>query len=176
MLTNVLDEPHVYLVISHPNGRRYGVMPREGIATFVMFNSNAVETIPTNRKRKFYLDYGVVVPDTDQLAEEHDRALLELQVKVVADAESVCGPGRAVLSVSRGKKDGKIKYSLHLVRPDRFFRDHAADLAMPRIAASFFGADTRVCNRNQHFKMPWQTKKTIRGCKMGFQGSLWIIL
>ena len=154
---NVLDEPNVYLEIWHKKQRHYGVMPAEDVAMFVMFNRNAFEIMPINRRRKFYMDYDVVVTDTDQTAEEHDRVLLELQAKVVADAESVCGPGRAVLSGSWGKKDGKIKYSLHVIRPDRFFRDHAAALAMPTIAARL-GADSEVYNRNQHFKLPWQTK------------------
>ena len=90
---------------------------------------------------------------------------MELHVKAVADAESVCGPGRAVLSGSWGQqkiiKDKetneviakKIKYSLHLVRPDRFFRDQAAAMSMRAIAASL-GADERPYNRNQTFKLP----------------------
>ena len=59
---------------------------------------------------------------------------MELHVKAAADAASVFDPGRAVLSGSWGQKfikdeetneviPKKIKYSLHLVRPDRFFRD-----------------------------------------------------
>jgi len=70
----------------------------------------------------------------------------------------VCGPGRAVLLGSWGKKDGTIEYMMHLVRPDQFFRDHAAVLAMPRIAASLV-TDLKVYNRNHDFKMPWPTKK-----------------
>ncbi len=89
--------------------------------------------------------------------------------KAVTDAESVCGPGRAVLSGSWVQKNitddetneviaTKIKYCLHLVRPDRFFRDHAADLPMRAIAASL-GIDERPYNRNQAFKLTRQSKK-----------------
>jgi hypothetical protein len=107
MLANLLDEPNVYMEIRHPDNCLYGVMPGDDADDFMAFDRHAVEIIPTSRRRKFYLDYDVDVPDTDQPTDAHDRALLELQAKAVADAESVCGPGRAVLSGSWGKKSPK---------------------------------------------------------------------
>ena len=104
MLSNLLDEPYVYLEISHPNGRCYGVMPGADIEALLMFNRHAFKILPTNRRRKFYLDYDIEVPGTNQPDEEHDRVLLELQDKAVTDVESVCGPGRAVLSGSWGEE------------------------------------------------------------------------
>jgi len=88
----------------------------------------------------------------------HDAALADLQAKACADAESVCGPGRADLSGCWGYKAYKLKYSIHLVHPDRFFLNHEAAVPMPAIAKSL-GADPAVYNRNQLFKFPSQTKR-----------------
>ena len=50
-----------------------------------------------------------------------------------------------------------IKYSLHLVRPDRFFVDHADALHMPTITKGL-SADLNVYERNQLMKFPNQSK------------------
>jgi hypothetical protein len=46
----------------------------------------------------FYLDYDIEVNNTNQDPDVHDAALADLQAKACADAESMCRPGRAVLS------------------------------------------------------------------------------
>ena len=88
----------------------------------------------------------------------HDAALADLQAKACADAESVCGPGRAVLSGCWGRKADKVKYSIHLVRPDRFFANQEAAKPM-RGGASSLGADEAPYGRNQLFKLPNQSKR-----------------
>ena len=70
----------------------------------------------------------------------------------------MCGPGRAVLSGCGGVKDDKVKYIIHLVRPDRFFANHAAAVPLATIAKSF-GADYAVYIRNQIFMLPNQSKR-----------------
>jgi hypothetical protein len=126
LLEDVKGEPHVYIEIQIPADRRYSVIRGDELTDLLSHNRHGYEIVPTTRKRKFYIEYDVEVLDTDQPAEEHERAFDELQAKGVADAESICGPGRAVLSCSWGKKAKNIKYNLHVVRPDRFFPDHAA--------------------------------------------------
>ena len=51
-----------------------------------------------------------------------------------------------------------IRYSIHLVRMDRFFPNHKATLRMTEIAKSI-GADETVFSRNQLLKLPCQSKK-----------------
>ena len=77
----------------------------------------------------------------------HNTALADLQANACTDAESVCRPGRAVLSDSWGVKVPKVKYNIHLVRPDRFFINQAAAVPMSAIAKSL-GADPNVYGRN----------------------------
>jgi hypothetical protein len=50
-----------------------------------------------------------------------------------------------------------VKYIVHLVRPDRYFANHAAALPMSAIAKGF-GADSTVYARNRIFKLPNQSK------------------
>ncbi len=47
---------------------------------------------------------------------------------------------------------------MHVVRPDRFFSDHAAAFATRTVATSL-DADGTVYDRNQHLKLPRQSKK-----------------
>jgi len=157
LLEEAKPEPWVYLRLDTKHGYRYGGMSADELAEFASADRHAFEIVPTDRRRKFYLDYDHEVEDTNQSAEVHDAALADLQAKACADAESVCGPGRAVLSGSWGVKGAKVKYSIHLVRPDRFFINHAAAVPMSAIAKSL-GADPNVYGRNQLFKFPNQSK------------------
>ena len=159
LLEDLKPEPWVYLRIHIKEGYRYGGMSADDLLRFLTVNRHTYEIIATDRKRKFYLDYDHYMDNTDQSAEVHDAALAELQAKACTDAESVCGPGRAVLSGSWGLVDGnKVKYSVHLVRPDRYFANHAASLPMVGIVKSF-GADHEVYIRNQLLKLPNQSKR-----------------
>ncbi len=88
----------------------------------------------------------------------HDAALAELQAKACADADSVGEPGRAVLSGCWGHKADKVKYSINLVRPYRYFLNHEASMPMPVITKSL-GTDPFVYSRNQIFKFPNQSKR-----------------
>ncbi len=133
-------------------------MPGDDQAVFASVDCHAFEIAPTDRKRKFYLDYDIEVHNTNQGAEVHAVALADLQAKACADVESVCGPGRAVLSGCWGHKDDKVKFLIHLVRLDRYFTNHETALPMPAIAKSL-GADPTVYNRNQLFKFPNQSKR-----------------
>jgi hypothetical protein len=132
-------------------------MQRDELVNFAKENRHAFEIIVTSRKRKFYLDFDNDAPDDGMPPEDHQRAIVELQAKAIADAERLCGPGHAVLSGSWAKKGDHIRYSLHLVRPDRYFPDHSAMLNMPVIAKSI-GADPNVYKRNQLMKLPVQSK------------------
>lgn len=120
-------------------------------------NYNAHEMVPENRRRKFYMEYDILEPDVTLPDDHHQARFRELQAKAVADAESVCGPGIAVLSGSWGHYQGQIKYSVHVVRPDRYLLNHQATLPMRVIVASL-GADTNVYGKNQKFKLPNQSK------------------
>jgi len=122
-------------------------MSADDLAEFASADRHAFEIVPMGRMRKFYLDYDHEVEGTNQSAEVHDAALAGLQAKACADAERVCGPGRAVLSDSWGVKGPKVKYNIHLVRPDRFFINQAAAVPMSAIAKSL-GADPNVYGRN----------------------------
>jgi hypothetical protein len=157
LLEDTKPEPWVYLRLDTKNGFRYGGMTGDDLAKFASADRHAYEIVPTSRKRKFYLDYDQEVHDTQQGTDVHDAALSDLQAKACADAVSVCGPGRAVLSGSWGVKHDKVKYSVHLVRPDRYFPNHEASMPMPAIAKSL-GADPNVYGRNQLFKLPKQSK------------------
>ena len=160
LLSSLKPEPAVYLVIDMNQGRRYGViedMPK--LLELISKNVHAYEIIPTDRRRKVYLEYDIVQPNNGESAAHCDAQLQLLQAKAVADAEMICGPGIAALSGGWGEyKNNTIKYSIHIVRPDRYFANHAAALAMPAIAASV-GADPNVYSRNQLFKFPGQSKK-----------------
>ena len=120
---------------------------------------HAYEIIPTNLPRKFYLELDIVQPNNGESSDHCDAELELVQAKAVSEAERICGPGIAALSGGWGEyKNNTIKYSIHIVRPDRYFADHAAALAMSAIAASV-GADGNVYSRNQLFKLPGQSKK-----------------
>ncbi len=80
------------------NGRLYGGMPVEELVKFAAHNRHAYEIVPTTRKHNFYIEYDKNVVNTGQSLEEHERAFKRLQEKGLADAESICGPGRAVMS------------------------------------------------------------------------------
>ena len=73
-------------------------MHGDDMAEFASVNRHAFEIVPTDCKRRFYLDYDIEVHNTNQDSEVHDAALADLQAKACFDAESGCGPGRAVLS------------------------------------------------------------------------------
>ena len=94
----------------------YGGMHIDELVQFAACNYHTYELVPIIRKRKFYLDYDHYVLDVGQTTDEHERAFKQLHAKCIADAESICGPGRAVLSGSWGKKNNFVRYSLHLVR------------------------------------------------------------
>jgi hypothetical protein len=98
LLEDAKPEPWVYLRIHTENGYRYGGMTGDDLAVFASLDRHAFEIVPTDRRRKFYLDYDTEVHNNNQGADVHDAALADLQAKACADAESVCGPGRAVLS------------------------------------------------------------------------------
>jgi hypothetical protein len=151
-------EPWVYLRIHTKDGCRYGGMTGNDLAVFASLDRHAFEIVPTDRKRKFYLDYDIEVHNTNQDPDVHDAALADLQAKACVDAESVCGPGRAVLSRCRGHKADKVKYSIHLVRPDRFFANQEAAKPMRGVAYSL-GADKTPYDCNQFFKLPNQSKR-----------------
>ena len=157
LLAQPRGEPTVYLRLDTKNGRKYGAMSLEELVPFIATNRHAYEIVPTGRKRKFYLEYDVVEPDTLPTEQEKGGRFEELLSKAVADAERVCGPGHAVLSGSYGMYKGGIKYSVHIVRPDRYFTNHAAALPVSA-AAKALGADPSVYSRNQGFKFPNQSK------------------
>ncbi len=98
LIEDTKPEPWVYLHLHTKDGYRYGGMPGEDLAVFAAVDRHAFEIVPTYRRRKLYLDYDIEVHNTNQGADVHDAALADLQAKACADAESVCGPGRAVLS------------------------------------------------------------------------------
>ena len=157
LLENLRDEPHVYLQVHSKNGRLYGGMPVEELVEFAAHNRHLYEIVPTIWKRKFYIEYDKEVVNAGRSIEEHERDFKRLHEKGLADAENICGPGRAVMSGSWGHKGDNVKYSLHVVRPDTFFLDHGAALAMRAIAARL-EADGVVYNQNQIFKLPNQSK------------------
>ena len=159
LLKESRGEDTVYMRLHHKNGYRYGAAEAQKVAELAgRGNHHLYELIPGDRKRKFYLEYDKHVPDDGRPPEEHQRAFEELQAKAVADAERLCGPGRAVLSGSWGKKEDYIRYSLHLVRPDRYFPDLAATIHMPALAKSV-GADHSTYTNNQLLKLPGQSKR-----------------
>ncbi len=98
LLEEIKPEPWVYLRLHTKDGYRYGGMTADDLAQFASADRHAFEIVPTDRRRKFYLDYDIEVHNTNQDPDVHDAALADLQAKACADAESVCGPGRAVLS------------------------------------------------------------------------------
>ena len=171
LLSDLKDEPAVYIRVDTKNGRRYGVIPVDELVVFASSDRSAFEIVPTQRRRKCYLDFDHEAPNTHQPDEYHDRVFKDMIDKAVADVESVCGPGIAVLSGSWGVDGDNIKYSLHLVRPDRYFANHAAALAMPAIASSI-GADPGVYSRNQSFKLPNQSKYGVQRVQRLITGEL----
>ena len=57
-------------------------------------------------------------------------------------------------------EDGNVKYSVHLVHPDRYIANHVASLPMVGIAKSFgAGANKEVYILNQLLKLPNQSKR-----------------
>jgi len=113
---------------------RYGGMSVYDFAEFASADRHAFEIVPTDRMRKFYLDYDHELENINQSAEVHDAVLADLQAKACADTESVCKPGRVALSGSWRFKGPKVKHNIRLVRPDRFFINHAAAVPMSTIA------------------------------------------
>jgi hypothetical protein len=132
-------------------------MSADDLGEFASIDRHAFEIVPTSRRRKFYLNYDHDMENTHQSVEVHDAALAGLQADACADAESVCGPGRAVFSGSWGVMGPKVKYSILLVRPALFLNRHAAAMPMTAIAKSL-SADPNVYGRNQLFKFLNQTK------------------
>jgi len=145
----LLEEQHeVYLRYHHKNGYRYGVFEALEAAELVEDGDHHLyELIPKKYKRKFYLDYDTNVPNDKTTVEEHLRALEELQKKVVADAELLCGHGHAVFFGSWGVKENYMRYSLHMVRPDRYFHDQVATIHMSSLAKRI-GADPSIYKVN----------------------------
>jgi hypothetical protein len=76
----------------------------DDLVQFAACNYHTYEIIPTSRKQKFYLDCDHDVLDAGQTVEEQERAFKKRQAECIANAESICGPMRAVLSGPWGKK------------------------------------------------------------------------
>ena len=61
-------------------------MSADYLAEFASVDCHALEIIPTDRRRNFYLDYDLEVENTNQSAEVHDAALADLLAKACTDA------------------------------------------------------------------------------------------
>jgi len=139
------------------NGHLYGRIPVEELVHFAAHNRHLYEIVRTTRKLKFYTEYDKEMVNTGQSPEEHEWVFKRLQEKGLADAESICGNERAVLSGSWRDKGDNVKCSLDVVRPDRFFLNHSAGLAM-RAIATRLEADGNVYSRSKICKLPNHSK------------------
>ena len=119
LLSALKPEPAVYLVIDSKQGRWYGVIEVAAkLLELISNNVHAYEIIPTDRRRKFYLEFDIVQPNNGESADHCDAELELVQAKAVSEAERICGPGIAALSGGWGEyKNNTIKYNIHMCAP-----------------------------------------------------------
>ncbi len=105
LLEALKPEPWVYLRVEHKDyGYVNGGISCDDLTGFLSVNRHTYEIIPTDRKRKFYLDYNHYVDNTIQSAKYTMQRLLNFRPKL-APTPRVCagrvGPSSQVVGELR---------------------------------------------------------------------------